>query len=150
MIRSGAFLAAFAFILSAPGFASIPQHAGAVKINQIGRLHLGDSIDAIPSIAKEKSELHHQSPRARFHVYWLDPALPARCLNLQCGTFATRILSHGGFLMGGHDETYRHEAGIDGPAAVLLVTDRADRVRAIYRGVAAADLETILRDAENF
>lgn len=134
------FAAAFA-IQSA--FASLPNTKHVVKLDQIGRIKLGDSIDSLPGISFEK---HHArfGKRAHFSFYMFEPSMPQKCMNLQCGTFATKILRRGGVLLGGAASEYSKDIGVGETAALLLVTDEQDHVTAIYRDVSRENLDEAL------
>ena len=72
------------------------------------------------------------------------PNMPQKCMNLQCGTFATKILRRGGVLLGGAASEYSKDIGVGEASPLLLVTDEQDHVTAIYRDISRENLDEAL------
>ena len=132
-------------LIAMPGEAAIHPARILLKVDHLARIQLGNSIDALPSISRERTQFKVRQSLARFHLYYFNASLPERCMNLQCGTFAIQILAHGGFLMGGADTKYLSDIEGASREPVLLVTDRRDRVEAIYSGLTQAEFRFALR-----
>jgi hypothetical protein len=143
------FLFATAFITIPASQASLPNIKHVVKLDQIGHLKLGDSIDSLPAISSEK---HHArfGKRAHFSFYMFTPNLPPKCMNLQCGPFATKVLRRGGVLLGGAASVYAQDLGTTNSDAssLLLVTDEQDHVTAIYRDISRENFDEVLASLE--
>lgn len=149
MVGGKSFLAGALLSITAmyPALASIPP-THSIAVRHFGRVTVGDQIDGLPWIARERAEIHSLHHRAHFFAYIYRADLPGRCVNLQCGTIARQVLSHGGFLIGGADEELSHEIGWDSeanpPESLLVISDRSGRVTGIYKSVSASNLHDIL------
>jgi hypothetical protein len=128
------FLSGLAFGIALNSSANIPPMSKMHRLNHLGHIQVGDSIDNLPSVSAQKKQFQLKKLSPRFHVYLFSPGLPANCMNLQCGAFARQVISKGGFLVGAANNR----------TPVVLVTDRADKVIAIYEDATTADLGMIL------
>jgi hypothetical protein len=128
--------------------ASLPGTKHIAKLDHIGRIKLGDSIDSLPAISHEKRQAHF-GKHTHFSFYIFTHELPQKCMNLQCGRFASKVLSRGGVLLGGAAGEYAKDLGVDSANSFLLVTDAKDRVTAIYQDVSAENFDEALEPIQS-
>jgi hypothetical protein len=129
-------------LFAAGASASVPSGSRALKLDELGKLKVGDSMERFPEIAKERARCRDsERAGAAQYVYYFSDALPKRCMNLECGPFAHRILSQGGRVVGGADPAFAEELGITGQhGSLLVVSDRDGKVRAIFRDVGRREI----------
>lgn len=143
-------LVSFAAVSAPLVLANIPAERKVIQVEQAGKLKVGESIASLPSIASEKDRFVAAGNPARFSLVLLKRNLPSSCLNLQCSALASKVLAQGGLLIGGGDENFFREAGLDvgaeSDASVLIVTDAAGKIRSIYRNASMRDLHGILKN----
>ena len=123
--------------------ASLPGMKHLAKLDHVGRIKLGDSIDSLSVISRERHQTHF-GKHGHFSLYMFTPSLPQKCMNLQCGTFAIKVLSRGGVVLGGAADEYTKDLGVNPDHSLLLVTDAKDHVTAIYQDVSAENLDEAL------
>jgi hypothetical protein len=121
-------------------WASLPPH----HVAELGNLKLHDSVESIPALRQEFAKFRRSCRHARFLAYYFDSKLPARCMNLECGPFAHRIMAEGGRLLGGADPELAREVGFAEGQPVLVLSDLEGRVTAIYRDVARQELASLI------
>jgi hypothetical protein len=128
-------------LISFSSTASVPPTSNVVQVESFAQLKVGDSIDSRAAGAPRHA--------ARFYFYLLRSDLPSRCLNLQCGRFARKIMMRNGFLIGGGDQELAKEVGLDissgdSDRALLIVTDRSGKVTHLFKNVASGSLDAVL------
>jgi hypothetical protein len=120
-----------------------------IQVETFNQLRVGDSIRSLTEISHERTRWGVARRTAHFYFYLLSNDLPTRCLNLQCGRFAMRILTRNGFLVGGADREFAKEVGLEygtspeSSPSLLIVTDSRGKVTALYENVTPASLGEI-------
>lgn len=125
-------------------YASLPPSTSLVKIESFKRVKVGDSIEHLSRLAAERTRWGKPEKVAQFYFYLLRSDLPSRCLNMQCGKFARKILARNGFLVGGADLELAKEVGLGEEQSLLIVTDSGGKVTHLYQNVNAENLDEVL------
>ena len=137
------FLLGATLVVGQSTWGSLPETKHVVKLDRIGNIKIGDSIESLPGISLEKHHAHF-GRRAHFSFYMFTPNLPQKCMNLQCGRFASKVLRRGGVLLGGAASQYSKDIGVGEASSLLLVTDEQDHVTAIYRDISRENFDEAL------
>jgi hypothetical protein len=124
--------------------ANLPPTSGLVKIASYKQVKVGDSIESLTHLSGERTRWGSPHRVAQFYFYLLRSDLPSRCLNMQCGKFARKIMAKNGFLIGGADLELAKEVGLDQEQSLLIVTDAAGKVTQLYQNVSAQNLDEVL------
>jgi hypothetical protein len=141
---TGLFLGVF---LVSSAFASLPPTTSLIKLESYKQVKVGDSINALSHLASERTRWGNPRRVAQFYFYLLRSDLPSRCLNMQCGRFARKILAKNGFLVGGADLELAKEVGLEyvsDQQSLLIVTDSAGKVTQLYQNVTSQNLDEVL------
>jgi hypothetical protein len=145
---TGVFLS---LILVSSAFASLPPTSSLIKLESFKQVKVGDSITTLSHLANERTRWGSPRRVAQFYFYLLRSDLPSRCLNMQCGKFARKILAKNGFLIGGADLELAKDVGLeyvsdnaDHQQSLLIVTDSAGIVTQLYQNVSAQNLDEVL------
>jgi hypothetical protein len=139
------------FVLVSSVFASVPPTSQVIAIKSFNQLKVGDSIESLSLLAQERTKWGTSKHVARNYFYLLRSDLPPRCLNLQCGRFARKIMMRDGFLVGGADLKLAKEVGLDFVStsanqaqSLLIVTDSSGIVTHLYENITKGSLDEIL------
>jgi hypothetical protein len=140
---------------SVPVFASVPPASKVIRVESFNRLKVGDSIQSLSLLARERTRWGTTKHVAQNYFYLLRGDLPSRCLNLQCGGFARKIMMRNGFLIGGADLELAKEVGLDFVSSntnqaqsLLIVTDASGIVTHLYENVTKGSMDEVLQEVD--
>jgi hypothetical protein len=128
-------------VLSA--YASVPPTSALLEVESYKQVKVGDSIENLTHLSGERTRWGHPKNVAQY-FYLLRSDLPSRCLNMQCGHFARKILEKNGFLIGGADLELAKDVGLDQEQSLLIVTDATGKVTHLYQNVSEQNLDEVL------
>jgi hypothetical protein len=137
-------------------FGSVPPVSKVIRVENFNQLKVGDSIQSLHLLARERTRWGTTKHVAHNYFYLLRSDLPSRCLNLQCGGFARKIMMKDGFLVGGADLELAKEVGLDFVSSetnqaqsLLIVTDASGIVTHLYENVGKGSLDEILQEVDS-
>jgi len=147
-----AFITVFlGMFLVSSAFASLPPTSSLIKLESFKQVKVGDSINTLSHLSNERTRWGSPRRVAQFYLYLLRSDLPSRCLNMQCGRFARKVLAKNGFLIGGADLELAKDVGLDYVSdnadhqqSLLIVTDSSGKVTQLYQNVTIQNLDEVL------
>jgi hypothetical protein len=146
------FLSLLCLLFSFSADSSVPPPSKVIQVESFNQLKVGDSIERLSQLSRERSRWGTPRHVAQFYFYLLRSDLPSRCLNLQCGRFARKIMMNDGFLVGGADLQLAKEVGLDFVSAttnqrqsLLIVTNASGKVTHLFENVTPGSLDEIIR-----